>query len=161
MLSSKRLVVALALPLVLTACAEKERVVPSDHATPRAVPAVPATVFPKPSSLAPTTEAPTGGTTTGVPPTSAAAGGGNAVTAMATNKFEPSTLNVKVGTTVTWTAQGYHTVDSGEPPTPAGGPLKAPGGFTTYEYTFDKAGTYKYFCTPHASLGMTGTVVVS
>lgn len=160
MLASKRLAVALALPLVLTACAEKERVVPTDRATPRAVASVPATVFPKPSSLAPTTEAPTAGASTAAP-TGAPPAGGNEVTAAAANKFEPAMLNVKVGTTVKWTAQGYHTVDSGEPPTPAGGPLKAPGGFVTYEYTFDKAGTYKYFCVPHASLGMTGTVVVA
>lgn len=161
MLTTKRLAVALALPLVLTACAEKQRVVPTDHATPVAVPSVPATVFPKPSSLAPTPDAPTGGATTGAPASSAPAGGGNAVKATVTNKFEPASLTVKAGTTVTWTAEGFHTVDSGEPPTPSGGPLKAPGGFTTYEFTFDKPGTYKYFCAPHASLGMTGEVVVT
>ena len=160
MLTTKRLAVALALPLVLTACAEKQRVEPTDHATPVAVPSVPATVFPKPSSLAPTTEAPTGGAS-GAPESSAPSGGGNAVTATAGNKFEPASLTVKAGTTVTWTAQGFHTVDSGEPPTPAGGPLKAAGGFTSYEYKFDKPGTYKYFCVPHASLGMTGEVVVT
>ena len=161
MLASKRLVAALALPLVLTACAEKDRVVPTEHATPVAVESVPATVFPKPSTLAPTTEAPTGGPTTGAPTTSAPAGGGNEVKALISNKFEPATLTVKAGTTVKWTAEGYHTVDSGEPPTPSGGPLMAPGGFTTYEFTFDKAGTYKYFCVPHASLGMTGEIVVT
>jgi plastocyanin len=159
--TSRLAAAALALPLVLTACAQKERVTPTDHATPRAVPSVPATVFPRPSSLAPTTEAPTGAPSGSA--SSAPAGGGNAVKATGANKFEPGTLTVKVGTKVTWTAEGFHSVDSGTPdtgPDPAG-PLKAPMGFTTYSYTFTKAGTYKYFCQPHAQLGMTGEVVVS
>jgi plastocyanin len=161
MRATSRLAVVLALPLVLTACAERERVVPTDHATPRAVATVPATVFPAPTTLAPTTEAPSApasGT-----PTAAPSGGsgetGNAVTAAGV-KFTPASLKVKVGTKVTWTTSEYHTVDSGEPGKPDGGPLKAPGGFKTYSYTFDKAGTFKYFCTPHASVGMTGEVVV-
>lgn len=155
-----RLAVALALPFVLTACGEKQRVVPSDKATPVAVPSVPSTVFPAPTTLAPTTEAPTAGPTTVAP--TGGGGGGNAVEATATNTFDPKTLNVKVGAKVTWTASGFHTVTSGTPEAPdAAGPLNSPMGFTTYEYTFTKAGTYKYFCQPHASLGMVGEVVVS
>lgn len=158
-----RLAVALALPFVLTACADKTRVVPTDHATPRAVESIQPTVFPAPTTAAPTTEAPTVAPTTGAPTTKPTGGGGGNAVSAAGVKFEPASLAVKVGTKVTWTsAPGeFHSVDSGEPGSPSGGPLKAPMGFTTYSYTFDKAGTYKYFCTPHASLGMTGEVVVS
>lgn len=158
-----RLAVVLALPLALVACGAKERITPSDKATPRAVPSIPATVFPAPTTLAPTTEAPTAGPTTAAP--SKPAGDPNGVKATVANKFEPGTLTVKVGTKVTWTADSgtFHSVDSGDPATgaDAAGPLKAPIGFSTYSYTFTKAGTYKYFCQPHASLGMVGEVVVS
>ena len=163
MLTTKRLAVALALPLVLTACGEKQQVKPTDLATPVAVPSVPATVFPKPSSLAPTTEAPTGAPTTGAPATTKPAGDPNTVLAAGV-KFEPASLKVKVGTKVTWNSAAgeFHSVDSGDASTgPQAGPLKAPVGFTTYSYTFDKAGTYKYLCQPHASIGMYGEVVVS
>ncbi|GGN24498.1 plastocyanin/azurin family copper-binding protein [Halarchaeum nitratireducens] len=30
----------------------------------------------------------------------------------------------------------------------------------TYSYTFETAGTYKYYCEPHLSLGMKGVTVV-
>jgi len=162
MRATSRLAVVLALPLVLTACAERERTKPSDHATPRAVPSIPATVFPAPTTLAPTTEAPSAPASSGAVTTAPSGGGetGDAVTAAGV-KFTPASLKVKVGTKVTWTTTEYHTVDSGEPGKPDGGPLKAPGGFKTYSYTFDKAGTYKYFCTPHASVGMAGEIVVS
>jgi plastocyanin len=30
----------------------------------------------------------------------------------------------------------------------------------TYEHTFAQAGTFPYFCRPHASFGMTGRVIV-
>jgi plastocyanin len=29
-----------------------------------------------------------------------------------------------------------------------------------YSYTFSQAGTFPYYCKPHVSLNMTGTVVV-
>lgn len=165
MRATSRLAVALALPLVLTACAEKERVLPTDHATPRAVPSVPATVFPKPSSLAPTPDAPSAPASGSAAATSGApsGGGGNIVAAKGV-VFEPKTLKVKVGTKVTWnSAPGeFHSVDSGDAQSgPQAGPLKAPVGFTTYSYTFDKPGTYKYICQPHVSVGMVGEVVVA
>src|SRR5262249_44641322 len=40
----------------------------------------------------------------------------------------------------------------------AAAPLSTTG--ATYEHTFTQAGTYPYFCTPHRSIGMTGTIVV-
>jgi plastocyanin len=31
---------------------------------------------------------------------------------------------------------------------------------STYSHTFTQAGSFPYFCRPHCSMGMTGTVVV-
>jgi len=68
--------------------------------------------------------------------------------------FNPSTLTVSTGTTVTWTNNGpsVHTVtgsgwDSGQ---------LQPG--ATYSHTFDTAGTYDYHCTNHPS--MTASITV-
>jgi amicyanin len=64
--------------------------------------------------------------------------------------FSPTTLTVKKGTTVTWTNRDSvkHDVmsDTNDPNGPKG-PLLAQN--ETYSYTFDKAGTYPYHCTPH------------
>jgi plastocyanin len=159
--STRLATAALVAAFALSACGETTRIKPSAHATARPVGSVKPTVFPSPTkSVAPSptasgTVAPTASPTGG-------GGGGNEVKATAANKFDPASLKVKVGTKVTWTAQGYHTVTSGENGTadPAG-PMKGQGGFKTYSVTFDKAGTFKYFCVPHVSLGMTGEIVVS
>jgi plastocyanin len=87
-----------------------------------------------------------------------------AVKATAANKFEPATIQVNVGGTVTWTNEGgFHTVTGGsggsqDPASPINGQLQSAG--QTYAVTFDKAGTYDYFCQPHLSVGMVGKVVV-
>ena len=64
--------------------------------------------------------------------------------------FSPATITVKVGTTVTWTNQDSvrHDVvsDDGSADGPSG-PLLAKG--ETYKFTFNKAGTYSYHCSPH------------
>jgi plastocyanin len=71
--------------------------------------------------------------------------------------FEPASLEVPVGTTVTWTNAGAapHTVtaddgafDSGE---------LAPG--ASFSQTFDTAGSFAYHCEIHPD--MTGTIVVT
>ncbi|OLZ65404.1 amidase [Streptomyces sp. IMTB 2501] len=63
--------------------------------------------------------------------------------------FSPTTLKVKVGTTVTWTNQDTdaHTVTSAG----SGGPLHSPALAThaAYSYQFTKPGTYAYLCTIH------------
>ncbi len=70
--------------------------------------------------------------------------------------FAPETLNVTVGTTVTWTNRDDipHTVVSTD------GIFKSKVRDTDekFSYTFTKAGTYPYFCSVHPK--MTGTVVV-
>ena len=159
-----RLAAALAAAVALTACGDNARILPSDHATPRAVGSVPPTVFPAPTT--PAVASPTA-SETGASPTASATGGGGgggtAVKATATNKFDPPSLKVKVGAKVTWTAEGFHTVTSGTAqggPDPSG-PMKSDMGFKTYTVTFEKAGTFKYYCQPHATVGMEGEIVVS
>jgi plastocyanin len=73
--------------------------------------------------------------------------------------FSPSCIMVAVGSTVTWTnsSQTAHTVTRTSSPESFDLPLPAGG---TVTHTFATAGTYPYFCTPHESLGMTGTVIV-
>ncbi len=88
--------------------------------------------------------------------------------------FSPASLSIKVGDTVTWTwATGGHDVVSCMPGTPDGKfcspsdtapcdanatPVSNAG--ATYKHTFTTAGTFPYFCRPHAGAGMTGTITV-
>jgi plastocyanin len=70
--------------------------------------------------------------------------------------FSPATLNVAVGTTVTWTNHDDipHTVVSTD------GVFKSKVIDTDekFSYSFSKAGTFPYYCSVHPK--MTGTVVV-
>jgi len=71
--------------------------------------------------------------------------------------FDPATLTVSVGTTVTWTNEDSvpHTItsDSGSE---IGSPQLSTG--QTYSHTFNTAGTYAYHCSIHTF--MKGTVIV-
>ena len=72
-------------------------------------------------------------------------------------KFDPETVTIQVGTTVTWTNKDEipHTVASSDKS------FKGSSGLDTgdsYSYTFTKPGTYKYYCTLHPF--MMGTIVV-
>lgn len=102
---------------------------------------------------------------------------------MSQNAFLPEEYEVPVGETVVWGNNGSrgHTVTaygsipdgaayfaSGEYDDPQtareewyadGGGDISPGG--TYEYTFEVAGRYDYFCIPHEAKGMVGSVLVS
>lgn len=73
--------------------------------------------------------------------------------------FAPATIKVKVGDTVTWTNQDSvkHdiTADDASEDAPKS-QLLAKG--ESYSFTFTKAGTYSYFCTPHPY--MKGKVIV-
>jgi amicyanin len=72
-------------------------------------------------------------------------------------KFDPATITVPVGTTVTWTNQDEepHTVAAKD------GSFHSAGLDThaTYSFTFTNPGTYDYICSIHPF--MTGTVVVT
>ncbi|HEU0131509.1 MAG TPA: plastocyanin/azurin family copper-binding protein [Mycobacteriales bacterium] len=164
MLADRRtlhLAAVLAATVALVSCGNTDRIKPSAHATPVPVPSFQPTVHP-----APTTNAPTADASSGAPSASASAtgggGGGDVVTATSDNKFSPPTLTVKAGATVKWVAQGFHSANSGTPPTvDPSGPIQADIGFQTYSVKFAKPGTYKYFCQPHAGLGMVGEIVVT
>jgi plastocyanin len=78
--------------------------------------------------------------------------------------FIPDTMPVKIGTLVTWINEddALHTVTSG---TPKGGNSGAEFDSSyvdagkTWQYRFDKMGTFKYYCTLHPF--MKGKIVVS
>ncbi len=93
-------------------------------------------------------------------PISIVAGAANPLNAIF---YDPTQANITVGTTVNWTNddENPHTVTSGNPKT--GPDDQFDSGFMvagdTFSWTFEKAGTYDYFCILHP--WMTGSVVVS
>jgi plastocyanin len=76
------------------------------------------------------------------------------------NYFNPVSLTVPVGTTVTW---DWPTISRRHNVLPEGGgsvpnsPDIVDGPYV-YSYTFDQAGTFDYYCLEHG--GMRGTIVV-
>lgn len=94
--------------------------------------------------------------------------------------FEPVTLTITTGQTVTWTneSDAGHTVTAYEGDIPDTAAYFASGDFESesaarthvseglvasgdrYEHTFERPGTYEYYCVPHESTGMVGTVRV-
>jgi plastocyanin len=78
------------------------------------------------------------------------------------NSFQPSSLTVAAGTTVTWTwaptAVNHNVAPTppGTEPPGSGPPSSAPD---TYSYQFNTPGTYRYFCEVHGS-SMSGTIIV-
>ena len=95
-------------------------------------------------------------------------------------RFDPISLRVRAGATVTFAnaSAEAHTVTADAEEIPGDAQYFASGGFETeddardnladgiigqegeYEVTFGVAGTYEYFCIPHESQGMRGTIVV-
>ncbi|HYF96722.1 MAG TPA: plastocyanin/azurin family copper-binding protein [Patescibacteria group bacterium] len=69
------------------------------------------------------------------------------------NIFKTTYLKIKKGTKVTWTNDGNlkHDVTSSESSPNKGLGSELLGNGETYEFTFDSAGVYEYFCTPHAN----------
>jgi len=94
---------------------------------------------------APSPEASTGG----------GGGGGNAVT-IQNFSFGPATLDVAVGTTVTWTNMDStnHTVTAND----GSFDSKAISSGKTFSQTFANAGTFAYHCSIHTT--MTATITV-
>lgn len=79
--------------------------------------------------------------------------------------FSPSSLTIAAGDTVRWVrTAGSHTVTNGTGAADpnAGTLFDAPLNLTTpsFEYVFTVPATYPYFCRPHESFGMTGTITV-
>ena len=93
--------------------------------------------------------------------------------------YDPGTLTVPVGTTVTWTndSDEAHSVTAYESSIPSGAEYFSSTGYSSeaqarahveklltagqeYSVKFDVPGTYEYFCIPHEDQGMTGKIVV-
>lgn len=85
--------------------------------------------------------------------------------------FEPHAVRIEKGGTVTWTlisgahsATAYHSDNDRPDRVPTGtnawdsDVLSEEG--ATFEHTFDEEGVYDYFCRPHESVPMIGTVLV-
>jgi plastocyanin len=72
--------------------------------------------------------------------------------------YAPESVTVSVGTTITWTNHDSvdHTVTTSSGPESFDSGNISPG--DTFQYTFNTAGTYEYYCTIHPY--MSGTVIV-
>ncbi|MFC4549421.1 MULTISPECIES: plastocyanin/azurin family copper-binding protein [Halorussus] len=82
-------------------------------------------------------------------------------------KFEPADLTIAPGTTVKWTweSDNHNVVPESVPDGASwegtkGAPSKTYNTGHTYTHTFDSTGTYEYFCQPHKTAGMTGSITV-
>ncbi len=85
--------------------------------------------------------------------------------------FDPHVARVNVGGTVTFvnesgshSATAYHS-DNDQPQLVPDGAASWDSGLlskqgATFEHTFETEGVYHYYCTPHETLGMIGTIIV-
>jgi plastocyanin len=81
------------------------------------------------------------------------------------NSFSPANLQIEAGETVQWVnISGFHNVDGSTDTYPnnpdsfySGDPSNDAW---TYSFTFEIEGVYDYDCSPHASMGMVGTITV-
>ena len=160
------LAVAVAMPL-LGACGNTNRLEANpETARPVQLKSVQPTVFPQKSKGAePSGVASASASASPAPAESEPPAEPGVVLATGDNKFEPAEIRIKVGEKVTWkNTGGFHTVTGGkdavDPASPIGDKSLADAS-STHEVTFDKPGTYPYFCQPHKALNMVGTVVVT
>jgi plastocyanin len=89
---------------------------------------------------------------------------GVTIQVLPTNTFEPASVTIAPGGSVTWEwpeGSGQHNViPDNEEPEPSGVLAEGP---RTYTYTFNTPGTYRYYCFAHGNrggVGMSGVVVV-
>lgn len=107
-------------------------------------------------------------------------GAGNDVSMSDGQMFDPETLTVPAGASITFTNDSgeAHTVTAFEEDIPDGAEYFSSGDFEnedearsnlseglvapgdTYEVTLDAPGNYRYFCIPHEEQGMMGTIAV-
>ena len=93
---------------------------------------------------------------------------------MGFQSFQPTTVNIRVGQTVEWRNSSIITHSVVDDPKLATKPEDAalPAGATAinsgdipagkiFTYTFERPGTYRYFCSHHEGDGMIGTVIVA
>lgn len=79
--------------------------------------------------------------------------------------FDPAVIEIEIGDTVNWIwSQGSHTVTSGtnlaDPEVGLLFDTALNSANNTVSYTFTELGSQDYFCRPHLSFGMTGSVNV-
>lgn len=98
---------------------------------------------------------------------------GDAVVDMVEMRFEPASLTVRTGTTVTWknessfvhtvTTDSAKLVDGSKVSTPEGMPFDSgtiqPG--ASWSHTFETLGEFRYCCAPHELANMMGTITVT
>ena len=103
--------------------------------------------------------------TTGTTPSATAADGGDGdggdtgeTVSLSGNAFNPSTLTIAAGTTVTFTDTASHTVTEGTDGEAADDPIVDETGGADIEVTFDEPGTYNITCKVHPAMSMTITV---
>ncbi|UPV73511.1 plastocyanin/azurin family copper-binding protein [Halorussus limi] len=81
--------------------------------------------------------------------------------------FEPAEVTIAPGTTVKWVweSDNHNVVPSSQPEGANwqgtdGAPSKTYNTGHEYSHTFETTGTYEYYCQPHETAGMVGTVTV-
>lgn len=95
----------------------------------------------------------------------------NMITTDGTYHFDPHAARVEVGGTVTFhNESGSHSATAYHPDNDQ--PQLVPGGATSwdssllseagakFEHTFETEGVYHYYCTPHETAGMIGSIIV-
>lgn len=76
--------------------------------------------------------------------------------------FEPAAVAIRPETTIRWEWTGKggpHDVVSDTGEFSSGEPTKTTD--AVFEHTFDRPGIFRYYCTPHRSMGMKGAVFVA
>ncbi len=129
---------------------------------PATTPAAPASPTPTAASPAPASAAPPSAAPTSPAPASATPAADATAISIDNFEFNPASLTVKSGTTVTWTndEDSLHTATAGTPDAPTG--LFDSGEIDTgveFPFTFTEAGTYPFFCARHDF--MRGAVTVT
>jgi plastocyanin len=82
----------------------------------------------------------------------------------AQNVFEPDSLEIPVGTTVTfvWESSGHSLlVDSQPDDAEWQGVSETQSEGYEHSHTFEVPGTYEYYCEPHQGFGMEGSITVT
>jgi plastocyanin len=72
-------------------------------------------------------------------------------------RYDPSSMTVSAGSTVTWVNNGSTTITVTSPDGLFDSESISAGG--SYSYTFDTPGTYRYFCVPYPH--MKGVITVT
>jgi halocyanin-like protein len=75
--------------------------------------------------------------------------------------FGPAAVRIDTGTDINWSwtgAGGAHNVVAQDGEFDSGGTVNQEG--NNFQHTFEDAGVYLYYCTPHEASGMKGAVIV-